>query len=103
MSVYHVTEKKVYIRIFTALLFLTVLTVVVAKPITGVDFGIFNTLIAMFIATIKAGLVLAFFMHLLYEDKVNWVIIFSSLFFLGVLFVYIIIDVHTRIPVANPL
>ena len=59
-DVYHVTPFSTYIRVFLILVVLTVLTVAVAQ----VDFGALNTLIAYGIATVKAFLVMAYFMHL---------------------------------------
>jgi len=50
----------IYLIIFSALLVLTAVTVFAAF----VDFGSFNTVIAMTIAIIKAVLVMLFFMHL---------------------------------------
>jgi len=64
----HVLPKKMYVRIFLSLLFLTFVTVAV----TRVDFGSFNIIIAMTVASVKALLVALFFMHLKYEDKLTW-------------------------------
>lgn len=54
--------------ILVALLILTVVTVAVAK----VDFGNMNIVVAMAIASVKAGLVIVFFMHGLHESKILW-------------------------------
>ncbi len=52
---------------FAALIVLTIVTVKIAK----LDFGgvAINISIAMFIASIKAGLVALYFMHLKWEEK----------------------------------
>ena len=59
-SDHHIVPFSTYMKVLSILLFLTVLTVLVAQ----IDFGFFNILIAMGIATVKAVLVLLFFMHL---------------------------------------
>lgn len=62
-----------------ALLVLTIATVAV----TAVDLGAQgNLIVAMAIATIKAVLVCAFFMHLLWDKKFNLVLFLTSVLFL---------------------
>ena len=85
----------------SVLLVLTVLTVAVAKPVTGVDFGFLNTFIAMLIATVKASLVLAIFMHLKYDNKLNLMVFLTGVFFLLVLFAFTYTDIVSRIPVFS--
>lgn len=53
--------------IWVGLMALTVITVAVSK----VDLGYMNVIVAMGVASIKASLVIFFFMHLKYE---NWII-----------------------------
>lgn len=70
----HVMSPAMLVGVFAALIVLTGLTV----GVTLVDFGpAANLVIALAIATVKAGLVAAFFMHLLYDNRLN------LLFFLG--------------------
>ena len=102
-SLHHVIPTKTYLKVLLVLLGLTVLTVAVARPVTGVDFGFLNTAIAMFIATIKASLVLAIFMHLKYDNKLFTVIFGTSLFFLIILYLFSLIDIYSRVPEANSL
>ena len=90
----HIVPLKVYIQVISALLVLTVLTVAVAQ----VDFGFLNVVMAMGIASIKAGLVLLFFMHLKYDNKLFPVIFLTSVFFLLVLFLFCELDILTRVP-----
>ena len=100
MSVHnHIVPLKVYIRVIGALLVLTVLTVAVAQ----VDFGFLNVVMAMGIATVKAGLVLLFFMHLKYDNLLFPVIFLISVFFLLVLFLFCELDVLTRVPETSVL
>ncbi len=59
----HHTGYAVHIKVWAALIGLTVLTVWAA----GHPWGSWNTAVAMGIATLKAGLVMSIFMHLKYE------------------------------------
>jgi cytochrome c oxidase subunit 4 len=61
----HIVPFRVYLGVFLSLLVLTVLTVVVSR----FDFGSFNIVVAMVVASIKACLVACFFMHLKFENK----------------------------------
>lgn len=63
----HVVQFRVYVGILLTLLFLTVITVAVSR----IDFGSFNVVIAMVVASIKALLVAMFFMHLKFESKIT--------------------------------
>ena len=75
---------KVYITVFIALLFGTLLTV-------GMYYFHFNSVavtitIALFIATVKASLVAGFFMHLVSERKAIYAILaFTAFFFAGLM------------------
>ena len=70
---HHIIPFDTYIKVFATLIGFTFLTVVASR----FDFGELNTIIAFLIATIKAVLVLAFFMHLKYDNLLNRVIIGS--------------------------
>lgn len=79
----HVASTKVLLGTGGSLLVLTIITVLATK----VDFGpSINLAIAMFIAVIKATLVVLFFMHLKY-DKVFHSVIFVSAILAAALFV----------------
>ena len=95
---HHIIPFKTYIKVFTALIGLTILTVVTAK---GMDLHPFNGAVAFIIAATKAALVMSIFMHLKYDAKSNSIIIFSSFAFVLLLFIFCIIDIYTRIPVVN--
>ena len=94
---HHIISIPTYLKVFSALIALTFITVAVARPVSGVDFGAFNTIVAFAIATVKAGLVMAIFMHLKYDNMMNRVIIFSSFFFLLILWFFCILDEVTRV------
>ncbi len=89
---HHIIPLKIYFRVIAILMFLTVVTVAASR----VDFGVMNTVIAMLIASVKAGLVLAFFMHLKYDDKMYTVAFGTSVFFLLVLYFFAWVDFYTR-------
>ena len=76
---------------------LTVVTVVASR----FDFGAMNTIIAILIASVKAGLVLAIFMHLKYDDRLYLVVILTSVFFLIVMYFFSILDFVTRLEVKD--
>jgi cytochrome c oxidase subunit 4 len=79
----HVASVKVLMGTGMTLLALTVVTVLATK----VDFGAnINLGIAMFIAVIKASLVILFFMHLKY-DKLFHSVVFISAILAAALFV----------------
>jgi len=83
---------RVYIGVFAALLVLTFLTVYVAS----INFGAWNTPVALGIATFKGSLVALFFMHLWYDNKANLLVLIAAIFFVLVLFFPIFLDVGTR-------
>ncbi|MCH2110284.1 MAG: cytochrome C oxidase subunit IV family protein [Polyangiaceae bacterium] len=74
----HITPKPLLLGVLGALIVLTVLTV----GVTAIDLGSEgNFVVAMVIATIKAVLVMAFFMHLAWDKKFNVVVFCSSFLF----------------------
>ncbi len=89
----HITSYKTYISIWILLMILTAVTVFVSY----VDVGIFNIVIAMSVASVKAAVVALYFMHLKFEDGITWAF---ALFPLGLLFLLIgmtILDTFTRV------
>ena len=62
---HHVVTPFTYMIVFGTLLVFTGLTVVAAY----IDLGIFNPVVALAIATIKAVIVILFFMHVKYQSK----------------------------------
>lgn len=93
-SEHHLIPLSTYFKVLGALLVLTFLTVLVSR----FDFGPFNTIINIGIASIKASLVLAFFMHLKYDNKLYLVLILTAVFFLIVMYFFSVLDLFTRIP-----
>jgi len=83
---------RTYTFVFAALLILAALTTSVAY----IDLGLFNTLIAMVIATAKMLLVALFFMHLRYKPGLSRVASIVGLFWLGLLVALTLADTFTR-------
>ncbi len=77
---HHVPPAWIFHAVFVTLLVMTAVTVFAAS----VDMGrTANILVAMAIATFKASLVCAFFMHLRWDKPFNTVILLVSLLFVG--------------------
>src|SRR2546426_10126357 len=89
---HHVTPLPVYFAVFTALVIGTLLTWY-ASTIT---LGWANTPIALVIATIKAVLVILYFMHLKYSTRLTWVVVIAAFLWLAMLFVLTFSDYLTR-------
>lgn len=83
----HVVGKKLYYAVFTALLVFTALTVLVAyldlNPyLRGLPV---NAFVAMTIATVKAVLVVLYFMHVRWSSRLTWVFVSAGFFWLALL------------------
>jgi len=94
----HHTSATRYILIWVALLVFTGLTVFTGR----MDLGHFNLPLAMVIATIKATLVVLFFMHMAEQKGANRIVFVVSIFFVLLLIGLTGADVATRFPLANP-
>jgi len=93
---HHIIPLASYVKVLSVLLVLTVLTVAASR----FDFGAFNTIINLGIASVKASLVLAIFMHLKYDNKLYLVMILTSIFFLIVMYFFSVLDLFTRVAQA---
>jgi cytochrome c oxidase subunit 4 len=75
--------------IFIALLILTWVT----TAATQFDFGpTMNLTIAVAIATVKATLVVLFFMHLLWDRPINSIVFVSSILFVAIFIYFTLLD-----------
>ncbi len=81
-----------YLMVWLALLALTALTIAVAS----MHFGAWSVLAAIVIATIKGTLVLLYFMHLRYEDRMFRIMLLLTLFTLAVIMLLTFVDVLLR-------
>jgi cytochrome c oxidase subunit 4 len=83
----HIASWQFYCGIFAALVVLTIITV----KVSYYDFGTFNILVALLIATAKASLVALFFMHLRHDNLFNSFAFLISFIFLA-LFILLTYD-----------
>jgi cytochrome c oxidase subunit 4 len=83
----HVASSGFYWGIFGALICLTLLTV----KVSYYDFGSANILIALVVATMKASLVAAFFMHLRHDKLFNTLSFLAAFLFLAI-FIFLTYD-----------
>lgn len=90
----HVTPFWPMTIVFAALLFLTVLTALTAHYIDIPGTG--NLLLALFIASLKAILVAAWFMHLRYDTKMNTVVVVSTMFAVVLFIGLTMLDLRSR-------
>lgn len=74
----HIASAKVLLGTFGALMVLTVITVLATKVDLGANL---NLLVAMVIATIKAGFVCLYFMHLRYDKTLHTIVFLGALLF----------------------
>ncbi len=72
---HHIVKYRTHLLVLAALLVLTAASVAV----TNLEMGPLNTLVAMIIAGVKAVIVLIWFMHLKFDDKIF--AIFTTLVF----------------------
>lgn len=84
----HIVSVKTFTAVLVALLILTIITVAVAQ----VDFGAFNLVVAMVIASIKATLVITVFMHGAFESKIIWTYILIPFVLLAIMIAGVFTD-----------
>lgn len=90
----HVVPTSVLLMVFAALMVLTFLTVAA----TWYDMGRWNVWIAMGIATLKAALVVLYFMHLRYDNPFNAVVFLTALLTLLLFISLAMLDATTYQP-----
>ena len=89
----HIVQPRIYITIFLALMVGTTLTLIAAFY----DFpGPLNAVVALTIASIKATLVVLYFMHVRYSGRLIWLVIVAALVWLAILFAITFSDYWTR-------
>jgi cytochrome c oxidase subunit 4 len=93
----HISSARFYWGIFGALVVLTLLTV----KVSYYDFGSANIIIALLVATMKASLVAAFFMHLRYDSLFNTLAFLAAFLFLGVFILLTYDDLGRRGRIDN--
>ncbi len=92
---HHIVPVPIYVAIFIALLVLTGLTVWVAFLDLG-EWGFLHTPLALAIASLKAMLVVLWFMHVKYSVRLTWVFIVAGLLWLLILILITVGDYAGR-------
>ena len=85
-------SETTYYVVFGALLALTLTTYGVAY----LDIGRWHTPVAMAISVIKMILIILYFMHARYGNRLTWVVIGAGALWLGILLVLTMSDYLTR-------
>ena len=88
----HIASVKSYVGIFLTLMALTTITVLVAY----VNLGQLNKVVALGIASIKATLVVLYFMHVKYSSRLTKLVVVSGFFFLLILLSLTMVDYGSR-------
>ena len=95
---HHISPVSLYMKVFGALMILTVLTVLVAE----VDLGFMNIFVAVSIAVVKATVVALFFMHLKYSAKITWVAAAAGAIWLVIMLALTLSDIMSRSWIPYP-
>ena len=85
-------SRRTGVTVYVALLLLTALTVLVSY----VDLGIWNAVVALLIASLKASLVALFFMHLKSENRLVWGFALVPIVFLALIIFGTLVDTMLR-------
>lgn len=88
----HIVSERTFIGVWLALLALTGVTVAVSH----IDLGPWNVWLALSIASLKSALVIAFFMHMKYENRLFKGFFFCALLTLAIFIGFTFFDVHFR-------
>ncbi|MFK7734967.1 MAG: cytochrome C oxidase subunit IV family protein [Pirellulaceae bacterium] len=78
------------LAVFFALIFLTIATVYQST----LDLGSMELVASLVIATIKAALVIMFFMHMIYDKPLNAIFFLSSFIFVALFLGFTLMDAH---------
>lgn len=89
---HHIVSPKIYLAIVASLLVLTATTVAASY----IEMYVFNAVVALAIAVIKATLVVLFFMHVKYSTKLTKLTVGAGIFTFLVLVGMTLADYFTR-------
>jgi cytochrome c oxidase subunit 4 len=93
MTEHSTPAPSIYVKTFLALMILTFVTVWTAKY---VNLGQGNVVLAIVIASTKAGLVIAYFMNLINASKTTKIWASIGIFFLMIMFLLTLTDFRSR-------
>jgi cytochrome c oxidase subunit IV len=94
---HHISSTRMLVSVFGSLIFLTILTVATSR----LDLGGFNVPLAMVIASVKAALVVGFFMALKYDNRVNALVFAVGILFVAVFLSFTLLDTMLRGDLPN--
>lgn len=89
MSEHHIVTPKTYVSVLGGLIVLMLATIFAAKVHIGT---IQNLLLALFIASCKFSLIVAYFMHVKYSSRMTRVFVSAGFFWLILFFVLLYAD-----------
>jgi len=88
----HLSPVSLYNKIIGVLFVLTALTYAVSY----MDLGPASLTVAMLVAFAKASLVVAYFMHLKYDDRYHLFVFAGTMIFVGIFFGFTMFDMNAR-------
>lgn len=88
----HLSPVSLYNKIIGILFVLTGLT----YAVSFMDLGAASLTVAMLVAFVKASLVVAYFMHLKYDDKYHLFVFAGTIIFVGIFFGFTMYDMQVR-------
>jgi cytochrome c oxidase subunit 4 len=87
-----IIPRKVFIRVWAALLLLLLLTWGLAQ----INLGRFNSVAALTIAVVKMLLVILYFMHVRYSPRLTWIFVMAGFIWLAIMIDLTLSDYLTR-------
>jgi cytochrome c oxidase subunit 4 len=94
----HAVPVRLLVGVYALLVCLTVVTVAVAH----FDLGTANIWIALFVAVVKGGLVVMYFMHLRWDSPFNGVVLIAAFFFVALFIGIAVLDTKEYQPNLVP-
>lgn len=89
---YHIVSYGTYVLVWIELVILTGITIF----ISGLNLGGLSIVAVLFIALVKTGLVLSFFMHLKYEETIFQIMLLFPVVILTIFIGFTFFDVSFR-------
>ncbi|WP_066632514.1 cytochrome C oxidase subunit IV family protein [Labilibacter marinus] len=88
----HIVPYKTYLYILAALIALTVISVAASN----IEFGGFTVFVALLLASIKSSLVLIYFMHLKFDNKILQILVPLIFLLVGLVLFITFLDYNFR-------
>lgn len=90
---------RTYLLVFAGLMVLLAITIAVGY----IDFGPLNKIVTIVVATVKAGLIMTYFMHLIHSKRLTWIFAGVGFFFLIIMLLITLSDYTARGTIEGPL